>query len=516
LKKILKKEKHNMPRLPKPGSDDGTWGDILNDFLRVEHNADGSQKPLPQSTIIDLEDDLAAKVADDDARLSDQRVPTDDSVTNAKVSASAAIDQSKIANLEDDLAAKADSAELAGMLTAANNLSDVEDPAEAIANLGAEPAIAPGTYVPSAGVRVVPFGDSTVIANSDNTPVWGNRDLFAWAHLLSKGTFRYVRNAGVGGDDAGEALARFDTAVAPYNPDVVPIVLGINDAVSGRTLAAYAADMRAIVAKVRAINALPVLFTVAPNLNTGGIQQRIADENDWLRVYSSENGIPLVDTNAPLTDPATGSYLTAYDLDGTHQNAAGAKVMGQAFVDALPGIGLRLWTPPLAVSNTADAKNIVTNGLFLTNSAGLGTGWSKTGGTASIVAGSSLVKGNWQRLTDAAVEAANIRQNIVLAPNVAGDVLEFSGRVRTVEGTSTATWSLFLNLFATPTLVTYVANVQTEDLADGAFTLRVTIPASSTSLQVQLARTVTVPGTGYSEMAQITVRNLTQRGVLAA
>jgi hypothetical protein len=50
-----------MPRLPQPGSDDGTWGDILNDFLQVEHNADGSQKPLPQSTVIDLEDDLAAK-----------------------------------------------------------------------------------------------------------------------------------------------------------------------------------------------------------------------------------------------------------------------------------------------------------------------------------------------------------------------------------------------------------------------------------------------------------------------
>jgi hypothetical protein len=50
-----------MPRLPQPGSDDGTWGDILNTYLSVEHNPNGSQKPLPQSTIIDLEDDLAAK-----------------------------------------------------------------------------------------------------------------------------------------------------------------------------------------------------------------------------------------------------------------------------------------------------------------------------------------------------------------------------------------------------------------------------------------------------------------------
>lgn len=36
-----------MARLPIPGSDDGTWGDILNDYLSVEHNADGSQKTVP-------------------------------------------------------------------------------------------------------------------------------------------------------------------------------------------------------------------------------------------------------------------------------------------------------------------------------------------------------------------------------------------------------------------------------------------------------------------------------------
>jgi hypothetical protein len=33
-----------MSRLPNPGSDDGTWGAILNDFLGVEHNADGTLK----------------------------------------------------------------------------------------------------------------------------------------------------------------------------------------------------------------------------------------------------------------------------------------------------------------------------------------------------------------------------------------------------------------------------------------------------------------------------------------
>ena len=35
-----------MARLPIPGADDGTWGDILNNYLSIEHNSDGTQKTL--------------------------------------------------------------------------------------------------------------------------------------------------------------------------------------------------------------------------------------------------------------------------------------------------------------------------------------------------------------------------------------------------------------------------------------------------------------------------------------
>jgi hypothetical protein len=101
-----------MPRLPQPGSDDGTWGGILNTYLSVEHEPDGSQKPLPQSTIIDLEDDLTT--------------------------------------IQTELAGKANTTDLAGKLTAPNNLSDVDDPAEALANLG-------GNRLSPAGRMLIPL-----------------------------------------------------------------------------------------------------------------------------------------------------------------------------------------------------------------------------------------------------------------------------------------------------------------------------------------------------------------------
>jgi|GEM_PF-3643235 len=39
-----------MSRLPQPGSDDGTWGAILNDYLNVSHASDGTLKQVALTT----------------------------------------------------------------------------------------------------------------------------------------------------------------------------------------------------------------------------------------------------------------------------------------------------------------------------------------------------------------------------------------------------------------------------------------------------------------------------------
>jgi hypothetical protein len=43
-------------RLPIPGSDDGTWGDILNGFLEVSHNADGTLGTSAVATALPCQD----------------------------------------------------------------------------------------------------------------------------------------------------------------------------------------------------------------------------------------------------------------------------------------------------------------------------------------------------------------------------------------------------------------------------------------------------------------------------
>lgn len=50
-----------MARLPVPGADDSAWGDILNEFLSVEHASDGT---LASSGTAVLKGDLVVNVKD--------------------------------------------------------------------------------------------------------------------------------------------------------------------------------------------------------------------------------------------------------------------------------------------------------------------------------------------------------------------------------------------------------------------------------------------------------------------
>lgn len=141
-----------MPRLPQPGGDSGTWGEILNEYLLHAHSNDGSLKPnsvtaghiadgtLTEAlfdtdtqnklntagsgnvadgtiTTLKLHDDAVTtiKLADDsvaNAKLQDGAVTSakiqDGTIVNADISSSADIAQTKIAGLATSFSAKAD------------------------------------------------------------------------------------------------------------------------------------------------------------------------------------------------------------------------------------------------------------------------------------------------------------------------------------------------------------------------------------------------------------------------
>ncbi len=120
-----------MARLPQPGSDNGTWGDILNEYLSQTLKADGTLKDNVITGSALAPDAVTAAVIQDgtiteaqldadtqnklntagsggvaDGTITNAKLH-DDAVTDVKVATGAAIAQSKIANLTTDLAGKA-------------------------------------------------------------------------------------------------------------------------------------------------------------------------------------------------------------------------------------------------------------------------------------------------------------------------------------------------------------------------------------------------------------------------
>lgn len=94
-----------MARLPTPGSDTGTWGDVLNDFLQQAHATDGALKADSVGTT-QLQDDsvTADQIAAGAVTKADVGLGNVDNTSDANKPVSAAT--------QTALDAKADSADV--------------------------------------------------------------------------------------------------------------------------------------------------------------------------------------------------------------------------------------------------------------------------------------------------------------------------------------------------------------------------------------------------------------------
>lgn len=67
-------------------------------------------------------------------------------------------------------------------------------------------------------------------------------------------------NKGIGGNTSTDILARFDEDVLPHNPSFVWIMAGTNDYWQDVSVATYKSNIDTLVTKIKAINAVPVVF----------------------------------------------------------------------------------------------------------------------------------------------------------------------------------------------------------------------------------------------------------------
>jgi lysophospholipase L1-like esterase len=224
-------------------------------------------------------------------------------------------------------------------------------------NAGFTPRTAGGIYLITLGDSLDLGSDSTI------TPARGS-SWPTYASLALNNGFYLVRNAGIGGDTTAQMLARFDTDVAAYSPTIVTIGGGRNDITNGVALTDYKANTIALVDKVKALGARPVLRTINPT-NSSADRAKTALWNNWRRQYAAQYNIPLLDFYQVLVDPATGGYKAGYAIaDGVHPTPAALKAMGDCAGTQLGKI-LPPWTPP-APYDGGDTANLLTNGFWTT------------------------------------------------------------------------------------------------------------------------------------------------------
>lgn len=356
------------------------------------------------------------------------------------------------------------------------------------------------------GNRTVYLGDSVTQGATQNSTNYTDSSFPMFAQMLSQGRVLNVRNAGIGGNKSADALARFDTDVTPYAPGLVVVALGTNDIGTGGTLTDFKANVRAIVAKVRAIRAQTAILSIAPRNDTH--KTTVIIWNYWLRDYAARNGFPYIDTYDALVNRTAGGLQASLDSgDGIHPSNAGYLAMGQRVADTLTA-HLPPWNPAQAQDNADIGQLFSNNALLMTdaNADGVPDDWFAYGGStgfAHALVTDAQVPGQMMRVT----QTANTSQRIIqrsFTRFTPGDVLAVTCTVTSDGGVEAEMMLTFTG--ATGNVRTRFKGAVTRGVIYQEFV----VPMGTTSIMVDL---IAGTGTGVVSWGRITPVNLTTAGI---
>ena len=197
----------------------------------------------------------------------------------------------------------------------------------------------------SAPLRLVVLGDS-VTAGSVATDLRSDE---LYVHHLQQELQRSVCPielipSALDGVDTGYALKRFDRMVAVHQPDVVCVMLGLNDfhppgSRKPITPKQYDQNLRQLIDRIHEIRAQPILATPTPRIDQEESDANEAGFCDLMRDYVNaamsvaENcSLRLIDAYSPFFRLGNLQRLIP---DGIHPGPQGHKVIAQAFADLL-------------------------------------------------------------------------------------------------------------------------------------------------------------------------------------
>lgn len=176
----------------------------------------------------------------------------------------------------------------------------------------------------------------------------GGRSYPEHLHELIRGELERVRdvvlNTAISGNRIVDLLDDWDRRVASWQPDVVTLMIGTNDASDGGpreviTADDYAASLRDFVDRVRALGAVPVLQTPpAIDVRNAPERARIGAFADAVRQVADSEDVILIDQYARFAELGAGSVPWGLMNDPFHPNTEGHAALA---LELARGLGIR-------------------------------------------------------------------------------------------------------------------------------------------------------------------------------
>jgi lysophospholipase L1-like esterase len=199
------------------------------------------------------------------------------------------------------------------------------------------------------------FGDSITRGGADGGYVGALKKYIS--AVLPEQKIEIV-NSGVDGDTTRNLLKRIDHDVFAHNPELVTVMIGVNDVAKGYEhqnrvgngpkgvpLEEYKSNIKSILSQAKAHNEKVILISpgiIIENLDHPA-NSRLGEYTQALEQIAKENGIQYIDVHKAFTDiiafyrKETGGADCLLTRDGTHPNSAGSKVLANCILN---GIGI--------------------------------------------------------------------------------------------------------------------------------------------------------------------------------
>lgn len=175
--------------------------------------------------------------------------------------------------------------------------------------------------------KVAIYGDSIVEGNTLSTYMDNYRN--RWAYKIYMAIEKDCLISGKGGESSTGLLTKLDVDLDYFTPDYVIVLIGANDSV----YATWLANIQAIIAKIVARGAIPILCTITPY---AAVQTFINQANTWI-MASEYDYIDMAYAVSNNNDRVTwGSGMAM--VDNIHPSVAGHLAMYNQCLTDLPEI----------------------------------------------------------------------------------------------------------------------------------------------------------------------------------